>query len=100
MQLVQYHAGLVFHIHCIIKIHLGAVVITNQFVAQDSSTLPFILDDVGCNGSESNLLDCLPEHNCDGVGGLENAGVQCSHKGNQQLLQDYIHDNVLFFFSL
>ena len=85
MQLVQYHAGLVFHVNCIIKIlilHLGAVVITNQFVAQDSSALPFILDDVGCNGSESNLLYCLPEHNCDHVTGLENAGVQCSRKGN------------------
>ena len=84
---VQYHADMVFHVHCIIIITLnftlGAVVITNQFVAQDSSALPFILDNVGCNGSESNLLDCLPEHNCDSVTGLENAGVQCSRKGNQ-----------------
>ena len=89
MQLVQYHAGLVFHVHCIIiitlKFNLGAVVITNQFVAQESSAFPFVLDDVGCNGLESNLLHCLPEHNCGGVGGLdlETAGVQCSRKGNQ-----------------
>ena len=48
------------------------------------STLSFFaLDDVGCNGSESNLLDCLPKHNC-GTGndkGIENAGVQCLRKG-------------------
>ena len=78
---------MVFHVHCIIiitlKFYLGAVVIANQFVVQDSSALPFILDDVGCNGSENNLLDCLPEHNCDSVAGIENAGVQCSRKGNQ-----------------
>ena len=43
---------------------------------------------MGCNGSESNLLDCLPQHNCgmdrDGTGndkGTENAGVQCLRKG-------------------
>ena len=35
--------------------------VPDQFGA---STLPFVLDDVGCNGSESNLLDCLPQHNC------------------------------------
>jgi hypothetical protein len=30
-----------------------------------ASTLSFFaLDDVGCNGLESNLLDCLPQHNC------------------------------------
>ena len=47
------------------------------------STLSFFaLDDVGCNGSESNLLDCLPQHNC-GMRGpdIENAGVQCLRKG-------------------
>ena len=47
------------------------------------STLSFFaLDDVGCNGSESNLLDCLPHHNC-GTGtdkDAENAGVQCLRK--------------------
>ena len=65
------------------KFYLGAVAVTNQFVAQDFSALAFFLDDVGCNGSESNLLDCLPEHNCYSTSGLENAGVQCSRKGNQ-----------------
>ena len=46
------------------------------------STLSFFaLDDVGCNGSESNLLDCLPQHNCGINIGTENAGVQCLRKG-------------------
>ena len=48
-----------------------------------STLLFFALDDVGCNGSESNLLDCLPQHNCDTGNdkGTENAGVQCLRKG-------------------
>ena len=41
----------------------------------------FALDDVGCNGSESNLLDCLPQHNCIRNNDAENAGVQCLRKG-------------------
>ena len=47
------------------------------------STLSFFaLDDVGCNGSESNLLDCLPHSNCDPERrGTENAGVQCLREG-------------------
>ena len=47
------------------------------------STLSFFaLDDVGCNGSESNLLDCLPDSNCDPERrGTENAGVQCLRRG-------------------
>ena len=46
------------------------------------STLSFFaLDDVGCNGSENNLLDCLPQHNCKKDSGMENAGVQCLRKG-------------------
>ena len=47
------------------------------------STLSFFaLDDVGCNGSESNLFDCLPQHNCKTIDGhTENAGVQCLRKG-------------------
>ena len=45
-----------------------------------SSELPFLLDDLGCNGSENNLLDCLPQHNCD-ASRDENAGVQCLRKG-------------------
>ena len=46
------------------------------------STLSFFaLDDVDCSGSESNLLDCLPVHNCGMDRGTENAGVQCLRKG-------------------
>ena len=46
------------------------------------STLSFFaLDDVGCSGAESNLLDCLPYHNCGNRRGIQNAGVQCLRKG-------------------
>ena len=56
-----------------------AVSQSNQF---GSSALPFLLDDVGCNGSETNLLDCLPKHNCESNNNKnENAGVQCVRKG-------------------
>ena len=41
----------------------------------------FALDDVNCSGSESNLLDCLPHHNCGMDRGAENAGVQCLRRG-------------------
>ena len=46
----------------------------------DASTIPFLLDDVGCNGSENNLLECLPQHNCESTSN-ENAGVNCLRKG-------------------
>ena len=62
----------------------GAEVISTQSTPDwyGPSTLSFFtLDDVGCNGSESNLLDCLPHHNCKIDGGRENAGVQCLRKG-------------------
>ena len=53
--------------------------VPNQF---GTSTLPFLLDDVGCNGSERNLLDCLPQHNCHARDPKnENAGVHCLRKG-------------------
>ena len=46
------------------------------------SMLPFVLDDLGCSGSEKNLLECLPTHNCGSSGNLnENAGVRCQRKG-------------------
>ena len=73
--------------------HAGAVAISeyyhyrSQFGADiyDATTisiLPYFLDDVGCNGSESNLLNCLPCHNCGSFRfGGENAGVHCLRKG-------------------
>jgi hypothetical protein len=54
-----------------------------KFGTNVSAYFPYLLDDVGCSGSESNLLNCLPDHNCisDAVGLLEDAGVQCLRKG-------------------
>ena len=51
------------------KNNIGAEAIINEGELTPDwytpSTLNFFaLDDVGCNGSESNLLDCLPQHNC------------------------------------
>ena len=58
---------------------VDTVLVPDQF---GTSTLPFLLDDVGCNGSENNLLDCLPQHNCQVADPKnENAGVHCLRKG-------------------
>ena len=46
----------------------------------EASTIPFLLDNLGCNGSEYNLLECLPYHNCESASN-ENAGVSCLRKG-------------------
>ena len=77
-----------------------AVVVTesvpNQF---GTSTLPFLLDDVGCNGSESNLLGCLPQHNCHATDPKnENAGVHCLRKGIILFLPSSQHNIVHFKF--
>ena len=59
----------------------------------DPSTLSFFaLDDVGCNGSESNLLDCLPKHNCGMDRGTENAGVQCLRRGMDKQFLLFLHN--------
>ena len=48
----------------------------------ETENLLFVLDDLGCNGSEYNLLECLPTHNCNiGSNRKEFAGVSCSRKG-------------------
>ena len=52
----------------------------SQNRATSDKTL-FFLDNVGCNGSESNLLDCLPQHNCNPMNQMEIAGVECLRKG-------------------
>ena len=59
--------------------------VPNQF---GTSTLPFLLDDVGCNGLESNLLNCLPQHNCNRTD-PENAGVHCLPKGVIDIVHVY-----------
>ena len=63
----------------------GAEIINTKQPTPDwygPSTLSFFaLDDVGCNGSERKLLDCLPKHNCGMERGEEDAGVQCLRKG-------------------
>ena len=58
----------------------------------------FALDDVGCNGTESNLLDCLPQHNC-GLNnrGAENAGVQCLRKG-EHIIIVLMESSILTYF--
>ena len=56
-----------------------AVEKSNQIFGTNAS-LPFLLDDVGCSGSETNLLNCLPQHNCH-LTDQEDAGVQCLRKG-------------------
>ena len=66
--------------------HAGAETISLEIQMSNtggSNVYPnFALDDVGCNGTESNLLDCLPWHNCGLYNrGAENAGVQCLRKG-------------------
>ena len=64
----------------------GAEIINKKESTPDwytPSTLSFFaLDDVGCNGSESNLLHCFPQHNCaGGQNSAEDAGVHCLRKG-------------------
>lgn len=53
----------------------GAVVYNNFTV---NNHLPIVLDDLGCIGNETNLLECLPQHNCQP---REMAGVRCLLRG-------------------
>ena len=67
--------------------HAGAEIISLDMQKSDTvgsnahSNYMYALDDVGCNGTESNLLSCLPQHNCGMNRGAENAGVLCLRKG-------------------
>ena len=48
-------------------------------------SLDYVLGDLGCNGSEKNLLECLPRHNCGLSSGIdEDAKVTCARKGTTQ----------------
>ena len=51
----------------------------NFKVDESINTLHYTLDDLGCNGTENNLLECLPNHNC--LYSPEDAGVRCLRKG-------------------
>ena len=58
----------------------GAIaVIRSDLKLTTNATFPYLLDDVGCSGSETNLLYCPPQHNC--RLSVEDAGVQCLRKG-------------------
>ena len=63
--------------------HAGAEVI--NLVSVISAYPFFALHDVGCNGTESNLLHCLPQHNCGMNRDAENAAVHCLRKGKHVL---------------
>ena len=60
---------------------VGAEVLMADQLEHVDRSLPFILDDLDCNRSESNLLKCLPKHNCELGMTDESAGVSCLRKG-------------------
>ena len=69
----------------------------NQLKDGDGA-LPFFLDDLDCNGSERNLLECLPRHNCELTDTMvdESVSVNCSRKGSakamsKQLVTQCVH---------
>ena len=80
--------------------HAGAEVITDmpQSMTNTGNYPFFALDDAGCIGTESNLLDCLPQHNCGKNRGAENAGVQCLRKGEHIPANNYNSMQVITLF--
>lgn len=56
----------------------GAVAVGNAGFGQGGAQSPILLDNVGCIGSESRLIDCssngIGNHNCRHA---EDAGIQC-----------------------
>ena len=68
--LYTYHFLSYYHVYI-----SGAVARSNAYYGQGSG--PIQIDDVGCTGSESRLLDCahLTIDNCNH---FEDAGVTCS----------------------
>ena len=68
-------------------LYAGSIAFDNLQVNDEVSfRLPYILDDLKCNGTESSLLECLPRHNCDDSYS-ETAGVSCSRRG----ITNHIH---------
>ena len=61
----------------------GAQAVSAAFFGQ--GTGPIFLDEVGCFGNETNLLDCsaVTQHNC---AHSEDAGVRCITAGMQNYL--------------
>ena len=55
------------------ELYLTGAITYNNFTVP--TNLPIVLDDLGCNGNETNLLECLPQHNCNEL--TESAGVRC-----------------------
>ena len=60
---------------------------TNVFFGEARPRVPIHLDEVNCNGTESNLLDCLHNgigvHDCDHG---EDVGIMCERQQGRVLL--------------
>ena len=76
----------------------GAQAVSAAFFGQ--GTGPIFLDEVGCFGNETSLLDCsaVTQHNC---GHNEDAGVRCVTNGKHILTTKYLLvKNSLFAINL
>ena len=73
-----FHVYLKYTINCLCLFLAGAASYSNAFFGQGMG--PIQIDNVGCSGSESVLVQCshLTIHNCVHA---EDAGVRCSPPG-------------------